>query len=366
MKKLLFAAIALLVGLTSCDQKGYSIVGTVDSTFNLDGQMVYLQLSQDSILDSTEVKNGVFAFTGTSVDTAKLAYIVPTQSENSPRSLLVILEKGVITAKLGEEAAQGTALNNAAYEYYGKTGKLMESFNQKLEVVKADTAMSDSAKQTLIEEEYMKVSKEQTKISFDLFKEHTDDALGALMMLQIIRNESPESDIIAEARKMAAPIVLNNPMIAPRLKAIDMLFESQPGKKAKDFEGVDAEGNAVNLYKYVGQGNYALVDFWASWCGPCRREIPYIAKAYEKYASKGLQVVGIVVWDELEDHIKAASELNVVWPQIIDNTKEGATLYGVNGIPMIILIGPDGTIVERDLRGEKILEKLEGIYAAKK
>ena len=101
-----------------------------------------------------------------------------------------------------------------------------------------------------------------------------------------------------------------------------------------------------------------LVDFWASWCGPCRAEIPNIKELYDKYHSKGLDVLGVAVWDKVEDTQKAIKELGIVWPQIINAQQIPSELYGIQGIPHIILFAPDGTIVARDLREEAMKEKV--------
>ncbi len=109
---------------------------------------------------------------------------------------------------------------------------------------------------------------------------------------------------------------------------------------------------------HVGKGKYVLVDFWASWCGPCRAEIPNIKELYDKYHSKGLDVLGVAVWDKVEDTQKAIKELGIVWPQIINAQQIPTELYGIQGIPHIILFAPDGTIVARDLREEAMKEKV--------
>lgn len=119
------------------------------------------------------------------------------------------------------------------------------------------------------------------------------------------------------------------------------------------------EGKTYKLSEYVGKGQYVLVDFWASWCGPCRGEIPYLRKANLKYGSKGLKVIGVAVWDEPEDTRKAVSALDInylVFSDIDDNAVKG---YGIRGIPKIILIGPDGKIIADDLRREGIEKALE-------
>ena len=97
-----------------------------------------------------------------------------------------------------------------------------------------------------------------------------------------------------------------------------------------------------------------LVDFWASWCGPCKAEMPNLKNVYEKYKGDQFELVGVAVWDKREDTEKAISELGITWPVIYDAQTLPTDIYGINGIPHIILFGPDGTILARELRGEEI------------
>ena len=117
----------------------------------------------------------------------------------------------------------------------------------------------------------------------------------------------------------------------------------------------------MKLSDYVGKGNYVLVDMWASWCGPCKREIPNLAEVHNLYKDKGLTVLGVFVWDDIKNLEPTLKAENVTWAQIIDSEKVSTSIYGVNGIPSIMLIGPDGTILERDaaVRGSNMKPTLE-------
>ena len=123
--------------------------------------------------------------------------------------------------------------------------------------------------------------------------------------------------------------------------------------------------NDVTLSQWVGKGNYVLVDFWASWCGPCRREMPYVIKAYELYHGKGFEVVGVSFDQKKDAWVNAIQQMGMKWPQMSDlkGWKCAASdLYGINSIPSNVLVDPTGKIVSMDLRGQKLLNTLKDIY----
>ncbi len=129
--------------------------------------------------------------------------------------------------------------------------------------------------------------------------------------------------------------------------------KTAPGKMFVDFEAEYA-GKTTKLSDYVGKGKYVLVDFWASWCGPCKREIPNLIKVYEKYKGDKFEVLGVATWDKPDATIQAIEMLGITYPQMLNAQKAGSDAYGILGIPEIILFAPDGTIVERGLRGDAI------------
>jgi len=140
------------------------------------------------------------------------------------------------------------------------------------------------------------------------------------------------------------------------------------GKKYVDFIVSDGnpDGTAVRLSDYVGKGKYVVVDFWASWCGPCKGEIPYLKAVFDKYAGDDFTVVSVAVWDKRADSEAAVKSHGMTWPQILNAGETPTRLYGIQGIPQIMMVDPDGKIIGWDLRGDGIEKAVSNYVKAKK
>ena len=216
-------------------------------------------------------------------------------------------------------------------------------------------AADDAAKAEIIDAYDAAVS-ECDKKTFD---ENKDNVIGAFLLSSLQYDLTP-----AQVDSMLAlldPSLSEAPAVVKIRTANDAKAATAEGKMFTDFDI-----NGVKFSDYVGKGKYVLVDFWASWCGPCKREIPNIKKVYDKYAGEDFDVLSVAVWDKPQESIDTAKAYGVNWNEIIDAQRIPTDIYGIQGIPHIILFGPDGVIVKRGLRGEGIEEEVAKHVAAKK
>ena len=341
------------VVITQPKAGNYRIDGMAPADAN--GQWVYLyKPSGQGASDSVQIANGRFTLERAVAEDGLIAHLVIPRSYN----LSFIPEEGIIKADLAAIAATGTALNDLHAQKAKAREALETETRGRLKAIRADKNLDDKAKEEaqekIVNEFYGKI---KPLAEADL-KEHSNDAIGLIALQTLLGMEDVNVAKAEALLQQAGDRLRTEESITKMVERLRRVEATQAGAQFVDFEGVDDANKAVRLSDYVGKGHYVLVDFWASWCGPCRREIAHLKKVRDTYTDKGLVILGTVVWDEMEDHLKAMKELEITWPQIFNKT-EATELYGIAGIPQIILFDPAGKIVARDLRGEEINKLLD-------
>ena len=227
-----------------------------------------------------------------------------------------------------------------------------------------DSLASDREKAQAYYDEFVP---KYVKFNLDAAKKNPDNevAVQVLMNLRGLIDDEQTAEIFS---RMPAEMLADE-QVAALKKGLDARMATSEGKPFVDFTVNSVVGQTrsippqpkyaeVKLSDYVGKGKYILLDFWSPWCGPCRREMPNIKAVYDKYKGDKFDVVSIAVWERepVDVTIETAAKLNMTWNQINNGGREPAELYGVEGIPHLVLFGPDGTILKRGFHGAEIEE----------
>ena len=268
---------------------------------------------------------------------------------------LLFAAAAVAVAACGQTAEEKVKAYEAAHE------AMVSEFQVMMDSLSGDQEKAQAYYEQFIEE-YKEFNLKAAKKNAD-----NDVAVQVLMNLYGLIDDAQVEEIISKMPEE----MLQNEQVAYLKKGIDARKATAEGTMFADFTvehvyGYDRSMDPQPLKKevkfsdYVGKGTYVLVDFWSPWCGPCRREIPNIQQVYAEYKDKGLEVLSLAVWERKpQSHtIETAAELGMDWLHINNCGQVPTDIYGVDGIPHLMLIGPDGTILKRGFHG------LEGIQAA--
>ena len=344
MKKLFLLAISAML-LASCGPKEYAINGK--TTSELEGKQILLLDNNGETFDSCMVADSAFSFTG--LIEGQGVYTINVEKTKAN----VFVQNGAdITADL-----------TSAPTKISDNGGLNDTYNTIMETISAASkAINEKAQKLLAEgKAYPEVRDSingDIEALYDIYRNAVDNnkenIVGAHILGMVARefySDLAKLDSVITEVKYAAEIKAINNL----RKFLEAAETTKEGKMFVDFTGFDLEGNASKLSDYVGKGKYILVDFWASWCGPCKMEIPNLIELQKNYAGEKFTVLGVNVWDQEEKFKEALKEEGITYPQIFvprDNKDNATELYSIQGIPQIILFGPDGTILKRNLRGE--------------
>lgn len=201
-------------------------------------------------------------------------------------------------------------------------------------------------------------------VKFAFIKRHPNSYVSLVTLGELSTNKK----LLPEVEALF-PVLSNdlkaNPIGKKILERISFAKKINVGMMAKDFSQQDAKGKMVKLSNY--KGKYVLVDFWASWCLPCREENPNVVAAYHKYKEKGFTVLGVSLDDKngKAAWLKAIKDDGLAWKQVSDLNgwkNEVAILYGITSIPANVLIDPAGKIIAKDLKGKFLNERLAAIF----
>ena len=344
MKKPILALAALTAIMTACNTAehtpDYTFTATVDPSAN--GSRAYLvNYDTNEPIDSADVTEGTVLFDGR-VDTPVMARLVI----GGKRGPIFVLEPGNITMDSVAGEPLGTPLNDQLYQWEQQQNAIVSESRELPE---------DSVGKARLDE----LQGRYEALNDSMLNANAANPIGYYLFMQ----KAYGMDLAQlDAAIAATPSLGNYQRVSKLRESLAKKAETSEGKPFKDFE-ITYDGTTQKLSDYVGKGKYTLVDFWASWCGPCIRETTTIKDLYNRYGQKGLDVLGVAVWDKPDDTLKAIEAHSLPWPQIIDAQSIPTDMYGISSIPTIILFDPQGNIVSRGKQGAELVSVVEAAMA---
>ena len=372
MKQVLFAALALC-GLgainTGCHSGGgstasdttYTVTGTLRG---VDSGWAYLFYMKDgkSFKDSAKVQSGRFTFTGATAYPT-FASVSLADAHGYPASFF--LENTTITLSASPDSLKDAKVSGGAVETeYLQFVADTKVFDDKEHVLDSTYEAAEGNKTITdsLDKQFNTLSDARNAFVKGYIKAHPASYVSAMEIEQLF-SYNPKVSEFDSAYSLLDSSIKQSP-VGHRIA--DMLAtdkKTDVGQVAPDFTLNDVNGAPVSLSGYA-KGKVVLVDFWASWCGPCRGENPNVVKAFNAYKGKGFTVLGVSLDDKKEAWIKAIGDDHLAWGQVSDLkgwSSDVAALYGIRGIPMNFLLDKDGKIVAKGLRGDALDQQLASL-----
>jgi peroxiredoxin len=368
MKK--YIVIALATGVFSCQQKeGGKTVAVNGVVKNTTAKMVYLEENtpngRPTTFDSADIKDGRFELKAKSKEEG--LYQLRLQGKVVPFAFFINdVDKVKLTADLNNTTQPYTVENSPASQAligFDKTmyEKGMQIFAQGGRV---DSLRKASAPDSLVSASYfaMEGTANSLKEYTLQFLEKSTSPILSLYAIGSYQNTVSNLGVKGFSRTEIASVVNNATSKFPQHSGLQAVKKSLPSNKAADFTQPDINGNPVSLSQF--KGKYVLVDFWASWCQPCRIDNPNVVRAYNEFKNKNFTILGVSLDQNKDAWQKAIQQDSLTWTHVSDLKfwdNAAATLYGVQGIPYNVLVNPQGEIIAENLHGEEIVQTLRQV-----
>lgn len=366
-----FFLIFAVLTLSSCaDQGTYTLKGTAlgyaDGT-----QFVLFQLDTDSKSipkDTLEVSGNQFSATYPYDDNAPLSYL---QVEPG-RNVVFFVENQDLTITLDKDdpsnvQVAGGAVNTAYYDYLGATAGFSEQRELLEERIREANTYQDDLLARELQKEAKNIDELRQNYTLQFVAENSNSLFGLMLIAELLDSETINTVQATSYLDALSPKFQEHPMTDKIRAQIKAVGANGIGGAALPFEGPTPEGTMLSLEQAMGK--YTLIDFWASWCKPCRMENPNVVRAYNTYHERGLNIISVSLDREGQKDrwVKAIEDDNMDWYHVSNLQfwqEPIARAYGVRSIPATFLIDENGIVIAKDLRGQALVNTLESLMPA--
>jgi peroxiredoxin len=374
MRKILLLLV-LSAALFSCQKDHYVLHGTIKGI--ADGKRVVLEKQQESIgiimpVDSAKVEGGKFSFEGKTLEPA--IYLIAVEGVQAKS--FVILENGEINIEINKDSVfenklSGTYNNDQLMEF-NKAGSSIQKKMQKFKManqMKMQEAMKtrDTATIGSLRNQFKALNEEMAANTNKYIESHPKAFISALLIENMFGAPNADTKKLEGYYKNLDPELKKTKVGKSIEKKLSELKSVGVGRKAPNFSAPDVNGKNISLNESVGR--VTIIDFWASWCGPCRAESPNMVALYNEFHGKGLNIIGVSLDKTADDWKTAIAKDKLSWTQI-SNLKYWddpiAAQYGVKAIPATFILNEYGVVVAKDLKGEALRAKIAQMTADKK
>jgi peroxiredoxin len=357
--------LTIVAFLAACNSNEYKVSGKIEGL--TDGQAVLKKIeSQGAVsVDTALIVDGAFSFTG-SIQFPELYLIYIGEN---PMPIPLFLENGSIDVKADADSLQGAEISGSELNMIFKRFNDEVPSNDRVQEIRGEfMAAQQEGNQEVMEQlsaEMQIIMEAQRNYYSEFVYSNTNNVVGAFLGMNMANSlpfEKLDSLVtVFEGSLPGHPYVEEmKKMVEPMMKQKEAETAIQIGKKAPAFELANSQDEKVSLDSF--KGKYVLLDFWASWCRPCREENPNLKKAIEQFGGENFEIVSVSLDKTNEPWLKAVDEDGMSWTQLHDPEGDVANIYGVQSIPFTLLLDKEGNIIEKNLRGEALAEKLDELF----
>ena len=365
-----YAALLLLPALAQAQTQHYVLQGTINAKTDVTEAFLQYPVNQKMRMDSVPVVNGRFEFRGTLSEPVRANIVfshrgTPLKASRDGRREFFFLETGTVMVATPDSATKTTVRGTPLNDEHARLKTLLQPLEAQYDALKKviDTqpeAIRQSPAFAPQQARLVAIETAQDKVQTDYVQTHPNAHYSLFVLLDLLQSTPNVAPYAASYQGLSAEV--RNSLRGQRMaEQIKRLQKVAVGNMAPDFTQNTPENVPVALSSL--RGKYVLIDFWASWCRPCRAENPNVLKAYEAYKNRNFEVLGISIDDEKgrAKWLQAIADDHMPWTQVSDlrgPQNEAAQRYNINAIPQNFLIDPTGKIVASNLRGDDLVAQL--------